>query len=332
MKKRLVVVVMTMILAFGMAACGTLEANAPAGNKADAEVYKIGVIQYAEHTALDEANKGFFAALSEMGMNYTADQQNAEGEKSACSAIAETLVSDGNDLIFAIGTPAAQAAAGATKEIPIVLTAVTDPEELGLVDTNKVPGGNITGTSDFTPVKQQMDLIKEIFPETKTVGILYCAEEPNSVLQADMAKKALKELGIIYADYTVSNAGDIKKTVKSAAGKVDVLYVPTDNLIAAHMDEAASVADEKEIPLICGEKGQVEAGGLFTYGIDYYQLGYMAGLQAIEILKNEAVPAEMPIGYLEVDKRALSVNEKTLEALEAKGMDLSVLRTKMAQK
>lgn len=329
--KKLLALMMTMVLGFGMAACGSTEADADV-NEMDQTVYKIGVIQYAQHAALNEANKGFFAALDEAGMNYTADQQNAEGEKSSCGEIAETLVGNGNDLIFAVGTPAAQSAAKATKEIPIVLTAVTDPAELGLVDTNKVPGGNITGTSDFTPVRQQMDLIREIFPDTKTVGILYCAEEPNSVLQADMAKKALKELEIEYADYTVSNADEIKKVVKSAAGKADVLYAPTDNLVAAHMDEAAAMANEKGIPLICGEKGQVEAGGLFTYGIDYYQLGYMAGQQAVEILTNGASTAEMPVGYLEVDTRMLSVNEETLEILEEREIDLSVLRTKMAQK
>lgn len=329
--KKIFALMMTMALAFGVAACGSTEADADV-NEMDQTVYQIGVIQYAQHSALNEANKGFFAALDEAGMNYMADQQNAEGEKSSCDAIAETLAGNGNDLIFAIGTPAAQAAAKAAKEIPIVLTAVTDPAELGLVDTNKVPGGNITGTSDFTPVRQQMDLIKEIFPETKTVGILYCAEEPNSVLQADMAKKALKELEIAYADYTVSDADEIKKVVKSAAGKADVLYAPTDNLVAAHMAEAAEMANEKGIPLICGEKGQVEAGGLFTYGIDYYQLGYMTGLQAIEILTNGAIPAEMPISYLEVDTRTLSVNEDTLAILEEREIDLSVLRTKMAQK
>lgn len=146
--KKIFALMMTMALAFGVAACGSTEADADV-NEMDQTVYKIGVIQYAQHSALNEANKGFFAALDEAGMNYMADQQNAEGEKSSCDAIAETLAGNGNDLIFAIGTPAAQAAAKAAKEIPIVLTAVTDPAELGLVDTNKVPGGNITGTSGF---------------------------------------------------------------------------------------------------------------------------------------------------------------------------------------
>ena len=187
----------------------------------------------------------------------------------------------------------------------------------------------MTGTSDLTPVKEQMELLKEVLPETKTVGILYCSAEANSVLQADMAKAALEDLGIAYADLTVSNSNEIQTVVESAVGKVDALYCPTDNMIAAGMATVAMVANENGIPVICGEEGMVNEGGLATYGIDYYQLGYLAGQMAVEILTNGANPAEMPIGYLAAENCALTVNEETVAALEAKGLDLSALTAKV---
>lgn len=331
---------MTMTLAVGVAACGASKdapaANtdnaAEAGETADGETYKIGVIQYTQHPALDASNEGFFAALDEAGIKYEADQQNAAGEAASCDTIADTLVNNGNDLIFAIATPAAQSVAGKTTEIPIVLTAVTDPAESGLVDSNDAPGGNVTGTSDLTPIKEQMDLLMEILPETKTVGILYCSAEPNSVLQADMAKKALTDLGVGYADYTVSSSNEIQTVVESAVGKVDALYAPTDNLIASGMATVSMVANENGLPLICGEEGMVNEGGLATYGINYFELGYLAGQQAVEILTNGASPAETPIGYLAAENCALAVNDDTIEALEAKGLDLSALKAKTAVK
>lgn len=332
--KKLLALMMTMALAFGLVACGgSKETAAPAENEtaeaADGEVYKIGVLQYVQHAALDASNKGFFAALDDAGIAYEPDQQNAAGEAASCDTIADTLVNNGNDLILAIATPAAQAVAGKTTEIPIVLTAVTDPAESGLAESNDAPGANVTGTSDLTPVKEQMELLMEILPDTKTVGILYCSAEANSVLQADMAKAALDNLGVAYEDLTVSNSNEIQTVVESAVGKVDALYCPTDNMIAAGMATVAMVANENALPVICGEEGMVNEGGLATYGIDYYQLGYMAGQQAVEILTNGANPAEMPIGYLAAENCSLTVNEDTIAALEQAGLDLSVLKAKV---
>lgn len=327
---------MTMTLAFSVAACGGKETDAPAndGNVtaeegAEGQAYKIGVLQLTQHPALDASNEGFFKALDDAGIRYEADQQNAAGEQATCDTIAETLVNGGNDLIFAIATPAAQAVAGKTADIPIVLTAVTDPAESGLVETNDAPGANVTGTSDLTPIKEQMDLMMEILPETKTVGIIYNSAEANSVIQADMAKEALDALGVAYADYTVSNSNEIQTVVESAVGKIDVLYAPTDNMIAAGMATVSMVANENGLPVICGEAGMVDQGGLATYGIDYFELGYLAGQQAVEILTNGANPAEMPIGYLAAENCELAVNEETIAALEEKGLDLSVLKAKI---
>lgn len=339
--KKLLALMMAATLVLSMTACGGAKkeeapaAETPAAEEnvtdeaATGDVYKIGVLQYVQHAALDASNEGFFAALDDAGIAYEADQQNAAGEASSCDTIADTLVNNGNDLILAIATPAAQAVAGKTTEIPVILTAVTDPAESGLAESNDAPGANVTGTSDLTPVKEQMELLKEVLPDTKTVGILYCSAEANSVLQADMAKAALDDLGIAYTDLTVSNSNEIQTVVESAVGKVDALYAPTDNMIAAGMATVAMVANENGIPVICGEEGMVNEGGLATYGIDYYQLGYLAGQMAVEILTNGANPAEMPIGYLAAENCALTVNEETVAALEATGLDLSALTAKV---
>lgn len=289
---------------------------------ADGKTYKIGVIQLVEHAALDASNEGFIAALDEAGISYTVDQQNAQGDQSACQTIAEKLVNDQNDLILAIATPAAQAVAGATSDIPILVTAVTDPADAGLVESNEAPGGNVSGTSDLTPVKEQIELLQKLLPDAKKVGILYCSAESNSEFQAKLAEDACDAAGLEHEIFTVSSSNEIQSVVESMAGKVDVIYAPTDNTIAAGMATVSMVANEKGIPTICGEEGMVDAGGLATYGIDYYQLGYMAGKQAVDILVNGADISTMPIGYLSAEECTLKTNEETAEAL---GIDLSVL-------
>lgn len=289
---------------------------------ADGQTYKIGVIQLVEHAALDASNQGFVAALDAAGISYEIDQQNAQGDQSACQTIAEKLVNDGNDLILAIATPAAQAVAGVTEEIPILVTAVTDPADSGLVESNDAPGRNVSGTSDLTPVKDQIDLLTKLLPDAKKVGILYCSAEANSVLQSDMAEAACADAGLTSEVFTVSSSNEIQQVVESMVGKVDVIYCPTDNTIAAGMATVAMVANDNGLPTICGEEGMVDAGGLATYGIDYYQLGYMAGEQAVDILVNGADITQMPIGYLSADKCTLATNQETADTL---GVDLSVL-------
>ena len=289
---------------------------------ADGETYKIGVLQLVQHAALDQSNEGFFAALDDAGIKYEADQQNASGEQVNCMTIAEKLVNDGNDLILAIATPAAQAVAGVTEDIPILLTAVTDPAASGLVNDNANPGVNVSGTSDLTPVKEQIDLLHQILPEAKTVGILYCSAESNSEIQVAMAKEACDAIGLKYEEFTVPGSNEIQTVVESMVGKVDVIYTPTDNVIAAGMATVAMVASDNNIPCIVGEAGMVQAGGLATYGIDYFELGYMAGEQAIEILVNGADVTTMPIGYLPAERCELTVNKTTADAL---GIDISGL-------
>lgn len=305
------------------AAAEETEAASEAAKADDGKTYKIGVLQLVQHAALDKSNEGFVAALDDAGLNYEIDQQNASGEQSACQTISEKFVNDGDDLIFAIATPAAQAASAATTEIPIVLTAVTDPAGSGLVESNDAPGGNVTGTSDLTPVAEQIELLQKLIPDAKSVGILYCSAESNSEIQAEMAREALDAAGISHEDYTVSNSNEIQTVVESMIGKVDAIYAPTDNTIAAGMATVGQVADDNKIPVICGEAGMTNEGGLATYGIDYYQLGYLAGQQAVEILTEGKSPADIPIGYLDADKCELTINQETADLL---GIDTSVVK------
>ncbi|WP_455026489.1 ABC transporter substrate-binding protein [Olsenella uli] len=307
------------LAAFGIAACSDTSSD---GSPSDHGQFKIGVLQLTEHKALDAANAGFVQALDAAGLKYTIDQQNAQNDQSACQTIASKLVNDGNDLILAIATPACQAVAGATADIPIVGTAITDYAASGLVADNDAPGGNVTGTSDLTPVEEQFDLLRKLLPNAKRVAILYCTAESNSSVQAGMAHDAASARNLDAEDYTVSSSNEIQQVVESMIGKVDVIYAPTDNTIAAGMQTVAMVATENKLPIICGESGMVGNGGLATYGIDYGKLGRKAGEMAVRILNGEAKPAEMPIEHLDVSECTLTTNE---EAAKTLGIDLSVL-------
>ncbi|ANN64482.1 ABC transporter substrate-binding protein [Brachyspira hyodysenteriae] len=269
----------------------------------NSEVKKIGILQLVEHYALDQANKGFVDGLKEAGYedgkNVIIDYQNAQGEQANCVTISQKFINDKVDLILAIATPAAQAVANLTKDIPILITAVTDPADSKLVADNKMPGGNVTGTSDLTPVKEQMELLKKLIPNAKNVGFLYSSSEQNSKFQIDIAKAKANELGLSYVDATVTTPNDLQQVVQSLVGKVDVIYVPTDNMVSAGMANVIGVTGPANIPVICGEAAMLNAGGLATYGIDYYELGKLTATQAVKILKGESNPADMPIEYMQ---------------------------------
>ena len=288
-------------LVIGASGCSSTATNEESINKENAENYKIGVIQLVEHAALDAVYEGFVDGLKEAGLeegkNITIDYQNAQGDQSNCQTIATKLVNDRNDLILAIATPAAQAVANTTKEIPILVTAVTDPADSKLVASNEVPGGNVSGTSDLTPVKEQIGLIPQILPDAKTVGLLYCSSEVNSKFQIELAKKEAEALGFETVKATVSNSNEIQQVVQSLVGKVDAIYIPTDNMLAAGMATVAQVTIPAGIPVIVGAEGMVTSGGTATYGINYYDLGKLTATQAVAILKEGKSPAEMPIEY-----------------------------------
>ncbi|MDR3284920.1 MAG: ABC transporter substrate-binding protein [Treponema sp.] len=278
---------------------------------------KVGVVQLVEHVALDASYRGFIDGLAEggyvNGQNVKIDFQNAQGEQANCVTIANKLINDKSALILAITTPAAQAVANLTSAIPILITAVTDPESAKLVKSNALPGTNVTGTSDLTPVAAQIRLIKEILPGAKTIGLLYCSSEQNSKFQIDIAKTACQENGFAFIEATVSNSNEIQQVTQSLVGKVDALYVPTDNMIAAGMPTVAMVANSAKTPIFCGEEGMVNNGGFATYGINYYELGKLTGKMAVDILKNGKKPAEMPIQY--VEKFDFTVNEQVAKEL-----------------
>ena len=324
MKKNILTIAMAILIGASLMACGSKADNtnskADSSSEVSADAKKVGVLQYVQHPALDKANEGFVAALEEAGIEVDIEQQNAGGEQSAAQTIANKLVNDKKDLILAIATPAAQAVAGATTDIPVVITAVTDPAASGLVESNDAPGGNVTGSSDLTPVADQIELLTKLLPEAKNVGILYCTAEANSKLQAEMAMDALKEKGLTGVEYTVSSSNEIQTVVESMVGKVDAIYVPTDNVIAAGMTTVAMIATtEHKIPIIGAEAAHVENGALATYGIDYFEVGKLAGEQAVEILNGKS-PADIPIAYLSKDKCKLTINEEVAKEL---GIDTS---------
>ena len=311
------------MLVLALAACGGNGTDAPKGSaQTGSGSYKIGVIQLTEHPALDAANKGFVQAIEDSGLDVEIDQQNAQNDQSACQTIASKFVGDNDDLIFAIATPAAQAAAGTTTDIPIVGTAITDFAESGLVASNDKPGNNVTGTSDLTPVAQQIEMLHKVLPDAKTVGLLYASNESNSEIQIKMAEEALDELGIAHERYTVSSTNEIQSVVESAVGKVDAIYSPTDNTIAQGAAQVGQICLEAKIPFITGEENMCMAGGLFTLSINYEDLGYRAGEMAVKILKGEATPADMAIEQLPAEDLVVVKNEEVAEAL---GIDLSVL-------
>ena len=301
-----------------LAACGGNTGN---GGSSD-RTYKVGVLQLTEHSALDAANKGFIAALDESGLKYEADQQNAQNDQSACATIASKFVGDGKDLIFVIATPAAQAVAGATSDIPIVGTAITDYAGAKLVKDNDKPGTNVTGASDMNPVDDQIAMLHKVLPDAKKVGLLFASNEANSEIQIEMAEAALDKLGLSHDRYTVSNSNEIQSVVESMVGKVDAVYSPTDNTIAAGMAQVGQIAKENKLPIIPGEKGMCEAGGLCTLSIDYTELGHMAGEMAVKILKGESKPEDMAIEQEDASKLEVVKNDDMARAL---GIDLSVL-------
>lgn len=306
----------------GLVGCGG-DGAADAGSASAARAsYKIGVLQLTEHPALDAANKGFVEAIEAANINAKINQQNAQNDQSACQTIASTLVNEGCDLILAIATPAAQAVAGATADIPVVCTAITDFAASGLVEDNEAPGCNVTGTSDMNPVVDQIELLHQLVPEAKTVGLLYCTAESNSKLQIDLAAEELDRLGIEGVEYTASSSNEVQQVVESMVGKVDAIYTPTDNTIASAMTVIASIANENKVPTVCGEVAHVEAGGLASISINYEELGRRAGEMAVRILSEGADPADMPIETMTADECDLVYNQKTADTLD---VDVSAL-------
>jgi len=262
---------------------------------------KVGITQIVEHPSLDQARQGFIDRLSELGyaegIDIVYDIQSAQGDLATAQTIARKFQSDGVDLILAIATPTAQAAAHIVKDIPILITAVTDPVAAELVESIERPGTNVTGTSDLTPVRAQLELLKEIAPNAKRVGIVYNAGEVNSVVQVEIARAAAAELGLTIVEATAGNSSEVLQAAQSLQGRVDAMYVPTDNTVVSALESVVGVAERAGIPLIAGEADSVAKGALATVGIDYYKLGRQTADIAHRVLQGEN-PAHIPIEYL----------------------------------
>ena len=313
-------------LALGVMGCGGDKKEAPK----KAEKVNVGIVQLVEHAALDAANKGFVEGLASKGykegQNIAYDRQNAQADQSNLQNIAHRFVNNKVNLICAIATPAAQTVANVTSDIPIVATAVTDYKTAKLVKDNAKPGTNVTGTTDMNPVEQQLDLLLKLVPNAKSVGTIYCSSEVNSQLQIEILKKAAAAKGVTVKEATVSNVNDIQQAARSLVGKVQAIYVPTDNVLASAMPTLVSVTEEAKLPVICGEGGMVKAGGLATLGVDYYKLGFQAGEMAADILSGKSKPADMGIqaqkefkamvNLKEAEKIGLKVPEDVLKGAE----------------
>ena len=281
------------------------------------ESVKLGIIQVAEHPALDAARHGFLETMAangyEEGENLIVDYGNAQGDQTALQTIAKKLVTGGCDMILAIATDSAQAVAAETTEIPILFTAVTDPVTAKLVQSNEKPGTNATGTNDMNPVKDQIELLQRLAPQGKNIGVVYNAGEVNSVVQVDMVKQAATEAGLEVVEATVSNTSEVMQTAQSLIGRVDGIYIPTDNTVSSSVESVIKIAEGNALPVVVGEVGMVERGALATIGIDYNRLGKQTGEMAIRILKGEK-PQDMAVE--EQKDMELVLNMKAAEMMD----------------
>lgn len=262
------------------------------------DVTSIGISQFIVHEALDASKNGFVDVLKENGYidgeNISIDYKNAQGEQPIALTIAQDFVNTKKDLIFAIATPSAQAAYNATKDIPIVITAVTDPVDAGIAKSFENSGTNVTGTSDGVPIGPQLEILKKILPDAKTIGIIYNTSEANSILQVNLLKKAAGEYGLTVKEVGVTNLSDVNSVLPTVLEDIDVLYTPTDNTVASAYALIVKLATEKNVPVFCAEDAGVKVGGLISAGLDYYQLGRETGLMAIELIKGTK-PSDLPI-------------------------------------
>lgn len=296
-QKKLIAAAMGAMLAVGvLAGCGSEKKEAGA---AKGKVHQIGVIQLVQHGALDDSNRGFVDGLASKGykdgVNIKIDQQNAQGDQSNLKTISQRFVNNKVDLIFAIATPAAQIVANETKTIPIVGAAISDYKAAKLVQSNEKPGGNVTGTTDYSSPKKQIDVALKLVPNAKAVGALYTSSEINAQLQVNEMKAYAAEKGLNVIEATVSNVNDIQQAVQSLIGKVDFIYCPTDNNLASAMANVAKITVPAKMPVIVGDETMAKNGGTAGTTVNYYKLGFQAGEMAADILSGKSKPADMPI-------------------------------------
>jgi putative ABC transport system substrate-binding protein len=304
------VVLVSLVAALAAAGCGGSDtADDAASPSADTtKAYKIGITQIVTHPALDAAVTGFKAALAEKGFtNVTYDEQNAQGDMATASSIAQKFAGAGLDLVLGVATPNTQAMVKADQTTPIVFTAVTDPVGAGLVTDPEAPAANVTGVSDMLPVEPHLELIKQIVPDVKTVGVIYNAGESNSVFLIDAEKEAAAAMGIEIIEATASNSSEVQAATQSLVGRVDAISVLTDNTAVSALESIIKIGEENGIPVIAGDTDSVKRGAVAAYAFDYEDLGKQAGYQAAEILMGTPIK-DIPVEYAE--DLQLSINEQ----------------------
>lgn len=299
-----------------LAACGSDEPSSKTASKSenDTKTFKIGVTQIVEHPSLNAAFDGFQKALEDAGLEVEYQKENAQNDNSSNTTIANNLVSSGVDLIFANSTPSAQAVAAITEDIPIVFTSVTDAVDAELIDSMESPGGNVTGTVDTHPdaIPSTIAFLKDELG-AKNVGMVFNAGEQNSRSQVDAVKEQMAEVGLNVVEASVSTSAEVKQATESLVGKVDSLYIITDNTVVSALESVVEVANEHKLPMMVGEFDSVKRGGLGAYGFEFYDIGYEAGEMAVKILKGESTPAELPVQYPQNLRFVL--NKDTVDAL-----------------
>ena len=309
--KKVVSLILALILGVGSSA-----ALSSCSDTGDDGKLEVGIVQLVEHPALDAATEGFKQAIiDELGADAVEfDYQNAQNDANTCSTIVNQFVSNKVDLIMANATPALQAAAAATADIPILGTSVTEyGVALELKDFNGTVGGNISGTSDLAPLDKQADMITEWCPDAKSVGLLYCSKEPNSQYQVDVIKAELENKGLTATLYPFTDSNDLAQICTTAVANSDVIYVPTDNTVAENTGIIDNICEPAGIPVIAGEEGICSGCGIATLSISYYDLGYSTGKMAVKILRDGEDISTMAIGYAE--KQTPKYNKQNCEAL-----------------
>lgn len=314
--KKIVCLVLAVLLTLGTTLAFT---------SCDSGKYTVGIVQLDKHDALDAATKGFKdAIIEELGEeNVVFKEQVAAGSPDTCATIVSTFVTQNVDLIMANATPALQAAQSATVDIPILGTSITEyGVALGIDNFSGTVGGNISGTSDLAPLDRQAQMILDIYPDAKNVGLLYCSAEPNSAYQVKKVKEYLETKGVTCTEFKFSDGNDVSLIAQNAADNSEILYIPTDNTAATYAQTIHSAIADKNIPVFAGEEGICKACGVATLSIDYYDLGYATGKMAVKILTGEADIANMPIEYTPTEKLKKKYNKTICEAL---GIDTAAL-------
>ena len=291
------------------------------------DVFRIGISQFITHQSLDATREGFVDELAKQGYvegkNIEIDLQNAQGEQRKLKTISQQLA-ESSDVVLAIATPSAQSLANTTQTTPVIFSAVTDPVSAKLVESREHPGGNVTGTSDQSSdaISTQINLIKKVLPKAKTIGILYTQSEPNSVVQKDEAKRLLEEKGFTVVEKTILDSNNVKAAAESLMAEVDMIFVPTDNIISSTMETVKQVSIKHKVPVFGGSTEMIAVGGLYNYGTNYEELGRQTARMLIRILKGEKpenIAVELP------EKLELHTNQEMADAL---GIDISKLEGK----